>query len=89
MDKIIIQGGQKLCGEVQISGAKNAALPILCSALLTEGWNTYHNIPDLMDIRTVKKLIGSFGAEISGEGSVRVNAANMTHAEASYELVKT
>ena len=89
MDKIIIQGGQRLCGEVQISGAKNAALPILCSALLTEGWNTYHNIPDLMDIRTVKKLIGSFGAEISGEGSVRVNAANMTHAEASYELVKT
>ncbi len=54
MDKIIIQGGQRLCGEVQISGAKNAALPILCSALLTEGWNTYHNIPDLMDIRTVK-----------------------------------
>ena len=89
MDKIIIQGGQRLCGEVQISGAKNAALPILCSALLTEGWNTYHNIPDLMDIRTAKKLIGSFGAEISGEGSVRVNAANMTHAEASYELVKT
>ena len=89
MDKIIIQGGQRLCGEVQISGAKNAALPILCSALLTEGWNTYHNIPDLMDIQTVKKLIGSFGAEISGEGSVRVNAANMTHVEASYELVKT
>jgi len=89
MDKIIIRGGQRLCGEVQISGAKNAALPILCSALLADGWNTYHNIPDLMDIRTVKKLIGSFGVDISGEETVRVNASNITHTEASYELVKT
>jgi UDP-N-acetylglucosamine 1-carboxyvinyltransferase len=89
MDKIIIRGGQRLCGEVQISGAKNAALPILCSALLTEGWSTYHNIPDLMDIRTVKKLLGSFGVDISGEETVRVNASNITHTEASYELVKT
>ena len=89
MDKIIIRGGQRLCGEVRISGAKNAALPILCSALLTDGWNTYHNIPDLVDIRTVKKLIGSFGVDISGEETVRVNASSITQTEASYELVKT
>ena len=89
MDKIIIRGGRRLCGEVRISGAKNAALPILCSALLTDGWNTYHNIPDLVDIRTVKKLIGSFGVEISGEGTLRVNAAGIIQTEASYELVKT
>ena len=89
MDKIIIRGGQRLHGEVQISGAKNAALPILCSSLLTEGWNTYHNIPDLVDIRTVKKLLGSFGVDISGEGSVRASAANITNTEASYDLVKT
>ena len=89
MDKIIIRGGQRLCGEVRISGAKNAALPILCSALLTDGWCTYHNIPDLMDIRTVKKLLGSFGVDISGEETVRVNASSITHTEASYELVKT
>ena len=89
MDKIIIRGGQRLCGEVRISGAKNAALPILCSALLTDGWCTYHNIPDLMDIRTVKKLLGSFGVDISGEETVRVNASGITQTEASYELVKT
>ena len=89
MDKIIIRGGRRLCGEVRISGAKNAALPILCSALLTDGWCTYHNIPDLMDIRTVKKLLGSFGVDISGEETVRVNASSITQTEASYELVKT
>ncbi len=89
MDKMIIQGGRRLSGEVHISGAKNAALPIMCSALLTEGWNTYHNIPDLVDIRTIKKLLGSFGVEIEGEETVRVNAAKLTHCEASYDLVKT
>jgi UDP-N-acetylglucosamine 1-carboxyvinyltransferase len=89
MDKMIIEGGRPLSGEVQISGAKNAALPILCSALLTEGWNTYHNIPDLVDIRTIRKLLRSFGADIEGEGTVRVNAANLTRCEASYDLVRT
>lgn len=72
MDKIIIRGGRRLCGEVRISGAKNAALPILCSAMLTDGWCTYHNIPDLMDIRTVKKLLGSFGVDISEIGRAHV-----------------
>ncbi len=89
MDKMIIEGGRPLSGEVQISGAKNAALPILCSALLTEGWNTYHNIPDLVDIRTIRKLLRSFGADIEGEGTVRVNTANLTRCEASYDLVRT
>jgi len=90
MDKIIIEGGRELCGEVQISGAKNAALPIMCSALLTDGWNTYHNVPDLMDIRTIKALLGSFGVEIEGaDGFIRVNAGNINHCEASYDLVKT
>lgn len=89
MDKMIIEGGRPLSGEVQISGAKNAALPIMCSALLTEGWNTFHNIPDLVDIRTVKKLLVSFGVAIEGEETVRVNADNLTHCEASYDLVRT
>jgi UDP-N-acetylglucosamine 1-carboxyvinyltransferase len=89
MDKMIIQGGRRLSGEVQISGAKNAALPILCSALLTEGWNTYHNVPDLVDIRTIRKLLGSFGVAIEGEGAIRVNAADLTNCEASYDMVKT
>jgi UDP-N-acetylglucosamine 1-carboxyvinyltransferase len=89
MDKMIIEGGRQLSGKVQISGAKNAALPIMCSALLTEGWNTYSNIPDLVDIRTIRKLLRSFGAVIEGEGTVRVNAANLTRCEASYDLVRT
>lgn len=89
MDKMIIQGGKRLNGEVQISGAKNAALPIMCSALLTEGWNTYHNIPNLVDIRTIKKLLNSFGVAVEGEETVRANATHLTHCEASYDLVKT
>lgn len=90
MDKMIIEGGRRLCGEVAISGAKNAALPIMCSALLTEGWNTFHNIPDLMDIRTIKALLRGFGVDIEdGSGPVRINAGHIHHCEAPYELVKT
>ena len=89
MDKIIIHGGRRLDGEVCISGAKNAALPIMIASLLTEGWNTYHNIPDLVDIQTTKKLLKSFGVEIEDGPPLRVNAGKITNSEASYELVKT
>lgn len=90
MDKIIIQGGNELHGEVPISGAKNAALPILASSLLVEGWNTFHNIPDLVDIRTVRKLLKSLGVKTEGEPpTVRVNADQINNCEASYDLVKT
>ena len=50
MDKIVVRGGKRLEGEVTVSGAKNAALPILVSSLLADGWNTYQNVPRLMDI---------------------------------------
>jgi len=66
VDKIIIIGGEKLHGYVHISGAKNAALPIMVSSLLAPGWNTFHNIPDLMDIKTIKKLLINLGAKIEG-----------------------
>ncbi len=90
MDKIIIQGGNELHGEVPISGAKNAALPILASALLVEGWNTFHNIPDLVDIKTVRKLLTSLGVKTEGAPpTVRVNAGQITNCKASYDLVKT
>jgi UDP-N-acetylglucosamine 1-carboxyvinyltransferase len=89
MDKIVITGGTRLEGEVRISGAKNAALPILASALLVEGWNTFHNMPDLMDIRTIRKLLKSLGAEIEGEETIRINASGITNCEASYDLVRT
>ena len=89
MDKMVIVGGEKLAGEVRISGAKNAALPILASSLLTEGWDTFHNIPDLMDIKTIKKLLKSLGAEMEGEEILRINAGGITSCEASYDLVRT
>ncbi|MBN1380727.1 MAG: UDP-N-acetylglucosamine 1-carboxyvinyltransferase [Deltaproteobacteria bacterium] len=90
MDKIIINGGKKLSGDVQISGAKNAALPVMAAALLTMGWNTFHNIPDLVDIKTIKKLLISIGAKIETNGTtIRVNADHINHCEASYDLVKT
>ena len=63
MDKFIIEGGKKLEGQVRISGSKNAALPVLVSSLLADGWSTYHNIPDLADIRTIKKLLANHGAD--------------------------
>ena len=57
MDKIVIEGGRRLEGEVHISGAKNAALPILCSAILASGRCTYENVPVLNDVRTMGKLL--------------------------------
>jgi UDP-N-acetylglucosamine 1-carboxyvinyltransferase len=89
MDKIVIAGGEKLKGEVRISGAKNAALPILASSLLVDGWNTFHNIPDLLDIKTIKKLLKSLGVEIEGGETLRINAGGITQCEASYDLVRT
>ena len=64
MDKIVIQGGRKLQGEVSVSGSKNAALPVMTASLLTDGWNTFHNIPRLVDIKTIKasrKFRGAHG----------------------------
>ena len=66
MDKIIVEGGRRLEGRVKIGGAKNAALPILISSLLTEGWNTYHNVPDLMDIDSTMALLKQSGRKGRG-----------------------
>nr|MBL0732427.1 UDP-N-acetylglucosamine 1-carboxyvinyltransferase [Desulfobacterales bacterium] len=63
MDRIIIEGGSRLKGEVKISGAKNAALPILVSSLLTDGRSTYSNVPDLKDVDSIKLLLATLGAE--------------------------
>ena len=90
MDKIIIGGGRRLEGEVQVSGAKNAALPILTAALLNGEWNTFHNIPNLVDLKTIGKLLASLGVKIDGSApTLRVNAGEITNCEASYDLVKT
>jgi UDP-N-acetylglucosamine 1-carboxyvinyltransferase len=87
VDKIVIQGGKPLHGDVQISGAKNAALPILASALLTLGENTFHNVPDLVDIKTIKKLLKNMGVQIEGNETCKVNAEKITSCDAPYDLV--
>jgi UDP-N-acetylglucosamine 1-carboxyvinyltransferase len=89
MDKIIVEGGKRLAGEVRVSGAKNAALPILVSALLTDGWNTFSNVPRLMDIESTKKLLSNLGVQITDEGNtVRLNAGGLNRHEAPYDLVR-
>ncbi len=90
MDKIVIQGGNSLFGSVAISGAKNAALPLIAATLLTSGWHTLRNVPDLRDTRTMLKLLEMLGAEWVRENDVvKINTSNLTGVEAPYELVKT
>ncbi len=91
MDKLIIRGGRTLQGEVAISGAKNAALPELCAALLTPEKVTLANVPRLQDVATMLKLIRNMGVQANhGEdGSVTIDASTLSSPEAPYELVKT
>lgn len=90
MDKIIIRGGKPLYGSVQISGAKNAALPILAATLLVPGTHTLHNVPDLRDTRTMLSLLATLGATHRREGTtVYLDTRGLTGVEAPYELVKT
>lgn len=89
MDKIFVEGGTRLTGNVSISGAKNAALPILASSLLTDGWCTYRNIPNLRDISSIKLLLEHLGAEIeTDDDCVRINAGGFSNHEAPYDLVR-
>jgi UDP-N-acetylglucosamine 1-carboxyvinyltransferase len=91
MDKIVIEGGHRLKGEVRISGAKNAALPLLCSSILTGGRCTWKNVPILNDVRTMARLLADLGCEVEGAGEreTTISAAKITSFEAPYELVKT
>jgi UDP-N-acetylglucosamine 1-carboxyvinyltransferase len=89
VDKIVIEGGNRLNGEIEISGSKNAALPILAASLLADGCCTFHNIPNLVDVYTIKKLLISLGAEIDEGDPLRINAGNIKSCLASYDLVKT
>jgi UDP-N-acetylglucosamine 1-carboxyvinyltransferase len=93
MDKLLIRGGRRLEGTVTISGAKNAALPELCAALLSAEPVTLRNVPRLHDVSTALKLLGSMGVAIQRSDAtpdvVTLSAAALTSHEASYELVKT
>ncbi len=89
MDKIIVDGGRRLAGNVVISGAKNAALPILVSSLLTDGKNTYTNVPNLMDIQSTCVLLRNHGARVdTAENCVTIDAGNLNNTEAPYDLVR-
>lgn len=90
MDKIVIQGGAPLTGEIEVSGAKNAALPILAATLLSSEPQTLLGIPKLMDVATTKKLLQQMGAEISEqEGVHSIQVKTIKSCEAPYDLVKT
>jgi UDP-N-acetylglucosamine 1-carboxyvinyltransferase len=90
MQKLIIQGGVPLSGEVRISGAKNAALPILCASLLTGETLTIKNVPHLNDVTTMLSLLGQMGVSIAVNGKgMELTAANLSHLVAPYEMVKT
>ncbi len=90
MDKLIIEGGMPLQGEVQIAGAKNAALPLMAAALLADGQTTLHNMPSLVDVKTMARVIDWTGAKTTFEnGSLTIDASDINRIEAPYELVKT
>ncbi|UJP08578.1 MAG: UDP-N-acetylglucosamine 1-carboxyvinyltransferase, partial [Nitrosomonas sp.] len=91
MQKLIIQGGVPLHGEISISGAKNAALPLLCAALLTGESLKINNVPALHDITTMLSLLRQMGADISmhGHNEVVLSAATLSQLIAPYEMVKT
>jgi UDP-N-acetylglucosamine 1-carboxyvinyltransferase len=90
MDKIIIEGGARLSGEVTISGAKNAILPLMAAALLADGESTFTNVPDLADVRTMAKLLEMLGAKVEFEGgSLSIDPTSADNPVAPYELVRT
>ncbi len=91
MDKIVIEGGRRLKGEIRVSGAKNAALPLLTSALLTSGECTFKNVPQLNDVLTMAKLLRKLGCEVEGKRRITIAPPQGKRQmfEAPYELVKT
>src|SRR5436853_6767355 len=91
MDKIVVEGGQRLVGRIPVSGAKNAALPLMCAALLPNGASTFKNVPLLEDVATMGKLLRRLGCEVDGKRSIVIAPPSQKKAklEAPYELVKT
>ena len=94
MDKFVIRGGEPLLGTIHISGAKNAALPCMAAALLTDQPVILENIPQVRDIHTTRNLLAAMGAEVElGYGRAQhrttIHCEKLASPEASYELVKT
>lgn len=91
MDKLLIEGNDPLKGEVVASGAKNAALPVLCASLLTDDVLAVKNLPHLWDVTTTNRLLAQMGVTVTmtGAGELEVDASHITTCVASYDLVKT
>ncbi|MCE5333505.1 MAG: UDP-N-acetylglucosamine 1-carboxyvinyltransferase [Desulfobacteraceae bacterium] len=89
MDKLVIEGGVPLEGEIRISGAKNCALPLMAATLIAGGVHTFRNAPQLRDIRTMRNLLGNMGAKSEHDGLLRIDSSDIHNLEAPYELVKT
>lgn len=91
MDKIIVQGGARLQGEMRVNGAKNAALLIQCAALLTSGKTTLRHVPKLSDVGTMSRLLQRLGCEVEGDRTLAIDSRDVGKGalEAPYDLVKT
>jgi UDP-N-acetylglucosamine 1-carboxyvinyltransferase len=92
MDKIVVEGGPRLAGKIPISGAKNAALPLLAAALLPSGASTFRNVPQLADVRTMAKLLRMLGWTVEGTHSLSIappSGKKKPKLEAPYDLVRT
>ncbi|MFY7956260.1 MAG: UDP-N-acetylglucosamine 1-carboxyvinyltransferase, partial [Burkholderiaceae bacterium] len=90
MDKLLIRGGRRLAGEIEIAGAKNAALPILCAGLLSADTLVLSNVPRLQDVATMQKLLRQMGLAIEDKGTaLELCGRDVSKLEAPYEMVKT
>lgn len=89
MDKLVIEGGIPLHGEIAISGAKNAALPLMAASLIAAGCHTFENVPRLRDIRTMQTLLTHMGAVCEHDSVLQIDTSRIRTLEAPYELVKT
>ncbi|HSC33757.1 MAG TPA: UDP-N-acetylglucosamine 1-carboxyvinyltransferase [Thermodesulfobacteriota bacterium] len=90
MEKIVVEGGKRLEGEIKVSGAKNAVLPLMAACILSEGKNLITNVPDLADVRTMAKLLQILGADVEYDsGTLTIDSSGLNNWEAPYDLVKT
>jgi UDP-N-acetylglucosamine 1-carboxyvinyltransferase len=90
MDKIVIRGGERLIGDVEVSGSKNSTLPIFVASLLAEGSNRFHNVPKLKDVQTIVRVLKNLGVKVWEEGEIYgIDATEVSKHTAPYDLVKT
>ncbi len=91
MEKIIIEGGARLIGDVQLSGSKNSALPLFAATILSGSPNTYYNVPNLRDVATIQRVLENLGVRVTrqNDGSVQIDGSSLAGHEAPYDLVKT